>query len=129
MAIFIGVIFTIKGQERFTTADYIVFKAAFLVPSIGLFINGIKKPKALQIDENGIYFNASLITSWDRYVRAYILEYGPDEGYTIKFALFVEYYDPASLTPCQLKIPLSGTLDKSIEEIECAIDEYSSAYR
>ena len=127
LAIFIGVIFTIRGQERFTPLDYIIFVAGLLVPSIGLFINGTKRPIVFQIDQNGIYFNAALITGWDKYIRAYILEDGPEDGYAIKFALFVEYYDPATLAPYQLKIPLSGTLDKSVEEIEYAIEKYSKA--
>ncbi|MEJ7627102.1 MAG: hypothetical protein WKF35_09575 [Ferruginibacter sp.] len=129
LSIFIGVIFTIKGQQRFTTLDYIKFVALLFIPSIIVFRKATRRSLVFQIDKNGIYYIGVLITNWDRFIQAYVLEDNPEKGLDIRFSLYVEYYDLETNVPFKIKIPLSGTLDKSTEQIEFAIKEYSLTSR
>ena len=124
LAIFIGILFTIKGQENFTGADYIKFGAMILLPAIGLFIHGSRRNLVLKMNTTGIYFGKDFITSWDRLVTAYVSEVDEDKGNNIHFSLYVEYYPQNYTSPYIIDLPLSGTIDKSVEEITAAIDEF-----
>jgi hypothetical protein len=126
LSIFIGVIFTISGQERFATPDYIKFIALFFVPGIGAIYAGSRRTEVFTINEKGIFYYKKLITSWDRFIRAYAEEDGPEEGFEVKFSLYIEYYNVDTGIAGMIQIPLSSTLDKSIEEIQTAIESFSS---
>ena len=127
LVIFIGVVFTIRGQGAFDTGDYFLFAAMFFIPSLALFFNAIKRRQVLQIDNIGIYQNKTLITKWDRFIQANIFEVDPNRGTSINFSLYVEYYHPETNVSYEITIPLSGTLDKSNEEIIEAIEVYKDA--
>ena len=61
LSIFIGVIFTISGQERFGTPDYIKFIAFLLVPGVGAIYAGSSHKEVFRIDEEGIFYYKKLI--------------------------------------------------------------------
>ena len=126
LSIFIGVIFTIRSQDRFTTPDYIKFIALFFIPGIGAIYAGSRHTEVFSINEGGIFYNKKLITSWDRFIQAYAEEDNPEDGFDVKFSLYIQYYNIDTGIADMIQIPLSPTLDKSVEEIQTAIDSFSS---
>jgi hypothetical protein len=127
LAIFVGVIFTINGQANFSVPDYIKFSAMLLVPGVGMFVAGSRRDEVLRMDETGIFYRRKLITSWERFIRAYSEEDNPENGLDVKFSLHIEYYDIEKAVPYSIRIPLLLTLDKSIEEIQSAIQSFVTA--
>ena len=73
-----------------------------------------------------IFYYKKLITSWDRFITAHAEEDNPEKGFSVNFSLFIEYYNIDSGIADILKIPLSPTLDKSVEEIQTAIEFFCS---
>jgi hypothetical protein len=126
LSIFIGIIFTISGQEKFSTPSYIQFIAFYFVPGIGAIYAAIRHAEVFRIDENGIFYNKKLVTSWDRFIQAYAEEDNPEKGLDVKFSLHIQYYDIDTGIAEVLQFQLSPTLDKSIEEIQEAIESFSS---
>jgi hypothetical protein len=121
LGIFAGIMFTIKDQASFSAPDYIQFSAFFLVPGIGMIVAGSRRAEVFKLNDTGIYYCKSLLTSWDLFIRAYAEEDNPEKGVDVKFSLHIEYYTVDERKPYSIKIPLSETLNKSIEDIQAAI--------
>lgn len=126
LSIFVGVIFTIRGQSSFSTPDYIKYAACFLVPGLGAIYAGKRHTEVFRITDTGIFYYKKLVTSWDRFIQAYAEEVDPEKGYSVNFSLCIEYYDIDTGVTELIKFPLSATLDKSVEQIQAAIDSFSS---
>ncbi|MCW3091954.1 MAG: hypothetical protein JWP81_3023 [Ferruginibacter sp.] len=126
LSIFVGVIITIRGQKIFDIPDYITFIALYLVPSIGAIYAGTRRTEVFRIDEGGIFYYKKLITSSDRFIQAYTEEVDPEQGFEVKFSLYIEYYRIETGIADSVEISLSPTLDKSVEEIQAAIEYFSS---
>jgi hypothetical protein len=126
LSIFVGVMFTIKGREIFGPPDYIKFTALFFVPAVGAIYAGSRHTEVFRFDKEGIFYYKKLITSWDRFIQAYAEEDNPERGFDVQFSLHIECYDIETGIAEMVLIRLSPTLDKSMEEIQAAIESFSS---
>ena|GEM_PF-4474887 len=61
------------------------------LPATFFLAKGITEQIAIRINKKGIYEKGKLVTSWNNFINAYILEEGIPGSVNDDFALFVEY--------------------------------------
>ena len=124
VVILIGFLFTINGKHDFDMAEYVKPLALVLASVIVFLVSAGQKKLILRFDVTGIYFGNKFITSWSNLISAVIEEDDPDRGYDVVFVLNVQYYATEDGKPYLVWLSLPPTADKSVEEINAAIDEF-----
>lgn len=120
-------------RRQFTDIDYqsIIFGLAIL-PAIFCIRRARSNRVYLRINQKGIYQDGYLLTSWDRFLKAYITQKEKKPMWDIRdnFQLVVEFRDKT--TPTQghrKKIPLTNTQNKSEEDIMAAVNFFLKLYK
>ena len=96
-----------------------------LLPAISFIVRGIQNKIALTIDKTGIYRKEKLLTSWDHFISAKIMQDAITGSYTDDFVLFIDYEKEGEPGIFIRKIKISNSWNKSEEEMIAAIHYFS----
>ncbi len=123
-AMFIGTLVTTNLNSNYKLEDYQYIYLLTLIPSILLLINGIKKNKLIEINKVGIFYRGILITVWQNFINAYIIEEEIPGSLKDNFRLMIEYYVPEKGMKYISKLAMSSSQDKSEDQIIAAIKDF-----
>src|SRR5688572_23076006 len=94
------------------------------IPAVLFIRRGSANQTVMTINKTGFYYGGQLLTNWDNFIDARVMQ--EDKILTIQdnFQLFIKYYKEDSSGHFGRKIPLTNTQDKAEEEIIAAIKFY-----
>jgi hypothetical protein len=116
-----------KGFSKLSYVSYIFF--LLLIPAILAFKKARSKAVYLRINKIGIYQNEELLTTWDKFIKAYITQKEVVMTIRDNFLLVVEYVKDDPKKGYRRKIALTNTQNKSEEDIMAAIQFFFREYK
>jgi hypothetical protein len=104
--------------------SHLLFIFSLIFPGF-MFWRAWKNHVCIVIDHAGIWYYGELITSWERFKKAFVDEEAIPGRTADNFKLFVQYYKPGVNGYFTRKLPLTVSQDRSEEEIIEAIRIFS----
>jgi hypothetical protein len=98
-----------------------------LLPAVVFFYRALNARTVFVINDSGFYYYGKLVTAWENFVSARVVEGRSPGGFQDNFVLHLNYTRPEQAGIYQQKFPLTNTQDKSEEEIIAAIKKYRGA--
>jgi hypothetical protein len=95
-----------------------------LIPAVVFFYRALHTRTVFMINGSGFYYYGKLVTNWENFVSARVVEGRSPGGFQDNFLLHLQYVRPGQEGVYQQKLPLTNTQDKSEEEIIAAIKKY-----
>ena len=97
----------------------------FLGPAVLFIAKGMKSKTVITVNRDGIYSFKKLVTNWDNFFKAFIVEEEKFGRVSDNFILVIKYHKPVSTRQMIRKIKLSNTQNKSEESIIEAIKYFN----
>ncbi|MCW3089462.1 MAG: hypothetical protein JWP81_531 [Ferruginibacter sp.] len=129
-AIFIGVLITRNFEIGNPISEFYFIYPFILLPGIISLIKYSRDKAIIKVNKTGVFYYGVTVTDWSNFKTAYIGEEYPtvtqnSAGMSDKFSIVVTFFDPTRNCDYWYKMSLSGTQDKSPEQIISAINFYS----
>jgi hypothetical protein len=113
------------GDDRVSVGFRFNTMKIALLPAAIFFYRALHTRTVFVIDETGFHYYGKLITTWENFVSARVVEGKSPGGFQDNFLLHLQYTRPEKDGVYQQKLPLTNTQDKSEEEIIAAIRKWS----
>ena len=123
-AMFIGALVTINFNLNYPIDVLRFILYGTLFPAIIFLIKAINKKVIIEINNTGIWYKGTLITSWDNYVNAYIFQEEIPGSLDENIRLSIEYYVPDKDINYISVLKMENSQNKSEEQIICAINNF-----
>ena len=98
LALFLGVLVTRDFEIGQQTGDFYFIYFTLVIPCLLFFVKGTRKRISIIVNTTGVYYQATLVTTWGNFINAFIRqeEYSVNNysaGISDRFKIVVEYYD------------------------------------
>jgi hypothetical protein len=108
--------YSISQKNVFSKSLYIT-----LIPAVIFTLKGFLNRISIRINKSGIYYYSKLVTNWNNFISAEIVQEEIVGSTQDNFVLLIEYSKDDEKGYFQRKIALTNTQNKSEEEVLAAI--------
>lgn len=123
LLISLGLIFTFLSDLEHSFLLYLKPLVTVICLLIIAAVNVKRRRVIYRINNTGIYYSESLISTWKNFYMAYVSDDSNSSNINDDIRLVIQYYD-ANRQLLEIRLPASPTLEKNVYEIVDAIVKY-----
>ena len=123
LLISLGLVFTFLSDSEHSFLLYLKPLVAVICLLIIAAVNVKRRRVIYRINNTGIYYYESLISTWKNFYIAYVSDDSNSSNINDDIRLVIQYYD-SNRQLMEIRLPASPTLEKDVYEIVDAIVKY-----